>query len=61
MKTKKIVRLLARKYEDYDDCLSAAADDYIYDDPKLKGWDLSPRWEGGEEGEREYILLEVPE
>jgi hypothetical protein len=50
----------AAQYADHDDCLAAAAADYA-DDHGLEGWDLDARWEGGDEGEREVILLTVPE
>jgi hypothetical protein len=50
----------AKQYEGYDDCLQAAVDDYIDEHPEATGYDLSPRWAGGEDGERESILLDVP-
>lgn len=49
-----------RLYEDHDDCLTAAAEDYIAAHPEAAGYDLSPRWDGGDDGEREAILLDVP-
>lgn len=42
---------------DADDCLSAAAADYIEDHPELAGWDLSPRWA---DDTRETVALTVP-
>ena len=50
------VRVLAARYEDEDDCLSAAARDYAAEHD-LAGWDLSPRWDSDQ---REAILLSVP-
>ena len=49
-----------RLYEDHDDCLTAAAEDYIAAHPEAAGYDMSPRWDGGDDGEREAILLDVP-
>src|SRR5690606_18243279 len=43
-------------YEDHDDCLTAAAEDYAAEHG-LDGWDLSPRWESEQ---REHIVLTVP-
>jgi len=57
------VRISSRDYEDHDDCLTAAAEDYI-DSHDMAGWEpdnLDPRWDGGDDGEREHILLTVPE
>lgn len=52
-----IITVSSKRYEDCDDCLAAAAADYIASHPDLRGWDLSPRWGG--EG-RETIQLTVP-
>jgi hypothetical protein len=46
--------------EDQDDCLTAAVEAYLAEHPEAEGWDLRPRWDGGEDGEREAILLDVP-
>lgn len=50
------IRINSRRYEDYDDCLTAAAEDYAAAHD-LDGWDLSPRWE---DEQRDHILLDVP-
>jgi transcriptional regulator with XRE-family HTH domain len=55
--TETIIRVSSKRYEDYDDCLTAAAEDYIASHPKLEGWDLDPRWE---DEDRDVILLTVP-
>jgi hypothetical protein len=55
----KTIRVHAKPYEDHDDCLQAAAYD-VAAERGLEGWDLNPRWEDGDVGEREYILLDVP-
>lgn len=47
----------AKRYEDFDDCLSAAADDYAAKHG-LEGWDLAPRWA---DEQRDEILLTVPD
>lgn len=57
----KTITVSAKQYEDHDDCLRAASDDYVSEHPETKGYDLNPRWVGGEEGEREEITLDVPE
>lgn len=54
------IEISARDYEDCDDCLEAAAADYISEHPEAAGYDLNPRWVGGDEGERDYIALDVP-
>jgi hypothetical protein len=41
-----------------DDCLSAAAANYIVEHPGLRGYDLAPRWT--DEDDRETITLSVP-
>lgn len=51
------VRVAASRYEDEDDCLSAAAEDYA-EQHGLRGWDLAPRWE--DDRNREVIILTVP-
>lgn len=50
-----IIRLDASDYEDHDDCLAAAAQDYA-EAHDLVGWDLLPRWDDG----RSAILLTDP-
>lgn len=47
----------AAQYADHDDCLAAAARDYVREH-KLSGWDLSPRW--ADDDNREEIILCVP-
>lgn len=54
---KKTISVPAKRYEDYDDCLTAAAEDYASEHPEAEGYDLSPRWE---DDERDVILLDVP-
>lgn len=51
------LRIDARRYEDHDDCLAAAAAD-VARERGLEGWDLSPRWE---DEQRNAILVDVPE
>lgn len=46
----------AQQYEDYDDCLAAAATD-VADERDLHGWDLSARWA---DDDRNQIALDVP-
>jgi hypothetical protein len=43
---------------DQDDCLSAAAAEYVSDHPELDGWDLEPRWS---DESRERVSLTVPD
>lgn len=50
------VRIDAKQYEDHDDCLTAAANDYA-EAHDLVGWDLAPRWE---DNQRDVIVLTVP-
>ena len=50
------IHVYARRYEDHDDCLSAAAADVAHA-RGLAGWDLSPRWA---DDQRETILLDIP-
>lgn len=51
------IRISSNIYEDCDDCLEAAAADFVRDRPEALGYDLSPRW--GDE-DRTSILLDVP-
>ena len=51
-----IIRIKAKQYEDYDDCLAAAAA-AVAEERGLRGYDLNPRW-GDEEGN--IILVDVP-
>lgn len=46
----------AKAYEDFDDCLEAAAE-AERERRGLDGYDLCPRWE---DDERDYILLDIP-
>ena len=50
------LRIDAKRYQDEDDCLTAAAND-VARERGLDGYDLDPRWE---DGEREIILVDVP-
>ena len=50
------LRIDAKRYEDADDCLAAAAAD-VAAERGLQGWDLSPRWE---DEQRETILVDIP-
>lgn len=50
------IKINARRYEDHDDCLTAAADEYAAKHD-LAGWDLSPRWA---DEQRNEIILTVP-
>ena len=47
----------AKRYEDADDCLAAAAAEYVEEHPEAAGYDLGARWA---DDEREQILLDVP-
>ena len=51
------ITVSAHQYEDYDDCLAAATDDYVATHPEAAGWDLSARWV---DDNREEIALDVP-
>lgn len=53
----KQVKIAAAEYEDQDDSLQAAADDYAAAHD-LAGWDLAPKWE---DEQREVIILTVPD
>lgn len=44
--------------EDEDDCLTAAASEYIEQHPDLANWDLDPRWT--DDSVRETVTLTVP-
>lgn len=55
----KQIEVAAKLYEDHDDCLTAAAQDYA-SDHGLEAWQVSAEWLGGEDGERETIVLTVP-
>lgn len=60
MKTKTkttVVKVRAAQYEDHDNCLEAAAADYVETHPEAKGWDLNARWQ---DESREVILLDAP-
>lgn len=52
-----LIAVDADAYEDEDDCLAAAAADYVADHPESAGYDMAPRWE---DNSRERILLDVP-
>jgi hypothetical protein len=54
----KTITVSARKYTYHDDCLQAAADDYVATHPEAAGWDLSARW--ADDANREEIALDVP-
>lgn len=51
------VKVRAAQYEDHDDCLEAAAADYVETHPEAAGWALHARWE---DNSRDVILLDVP-
>ena len=50
------IRVAAARYEDEDDCLSAAAAQ-IARERGLAGYDFDARWE---DDERDAILLDIP-
>lgn len=56
MSAKTTIRLPAKKYEDHDDSLSVAAEEYAAAH-SLNGWDLDARWA---DEQRDEILLTVP-
>jgi hypothetical protein len=51
------LRIAAKKYQDFDDCLTAAAED-VAEERGLQGWDLNARWE---DEQRDVILIDVPD
>lgn len=51
------IRIPASQYEDHDDCLAAAAAEYVEEHPDAEGWDLNARWENDS---RDVILLDAP-
>lgn len=51
------IKVSAAKYTDHDNCLTAAATDYVAAHPEANGYDMSPRWE---DDQRDVILLDVP-
>jgi hypothetical protein len=51
------ITVSAKPYEDYDDCLSAAAED-ISEELGLAGYDLDPRWV---DNDRDSIRLTIPD
>lgn len=50
--------ITVRADADQDDCLTAAADEYVAEHPELAGWDLAPRWA---DEDRERVALTVPQ
>lgn len=58
------LRLHACDYTDHDNMLEAAAEDvrseYNANDA-LKGYDMDPRWDGGDDGSRDHILVDLPD
>lgn len=54
------IDILVRADTDADDCLASAQEEYVADHPEAEGYDLDPRWEGGDDGDREFIVLSVP-
>ena len=57
----KTITVSSKRYEDSDDCLAEAAADYVRNHDDVRPWQVTAEWEGGEDGERESILLTVPE
>jgi hypothetical protein len=51
------IEISAKQYEDYDDCLAAATDDYVSEHPEAEGYDMDARWS---DDDRDVILLDVP-
>ena len=51
------ITVSAAQYEDADDSLTAAANDYAAAHD-LAGWDLAPRWANNQ---RDEIILTVPD
>jgi len=51
------IEISSKVYEDLDDCLSAAAEDYA-SDHGLESWQVTAEWQ---DDEREVIVLTVPE
>lgn len=48
------------RHEGFDNVLAAVAAEYVSDHPEIAGWDLDPQWEGGDDGDREAVVLTVP-
>jgi hypothetical protein len=57
MKKFTTIEISAKQYEDYDDCLAAAAAGYASEHPEADGYDMDARWS---DDERYVILLDVP-
>ena len=53
----KSIEIVVSADADQDDCLAAAADEYLEEHPELHGYDLAPRW--GDD-DRETVVLAVP-
>lgn len=53
------VKIPARNYEDESDCLYACASN-VRHVLRLGGYSLDCRWHGGDEGERDHILVDIP-
>ena len=51
------IEIDAAQYEDCEDCLSAAAEEYADEHPECRGYDMAPRWR--DDG-RDVILIDVP-
>lgn len=58
--TRVTITVPASRYADEDDVLAAVAAEYIAGYPDLRGWNLDPRWDGGDAGDRRAVLLSVP-
>lgn len=54
------IEISAKQYEDSDDSLTAAAEDYA-SEHGLDDWQVTAEWLGGEDGQRDVIVLTVPE
>lgn len=55
------IKIAAKKYEDADDCLTAAAED-VARERGLEPWQVTARWEMADDGRdtlRETILVDV--
>lgn len=54
----KTQQVIVKADPDADDCLAAAAENYLAQHSNLRGWELCPRWV--DDNNREEIVLTVP-
>lgn len=55
------VSVAATRWQDHDDVLAAVVAELIESVSKtLAEYDTAPRWEGGDDGAREAVLVDIP-